>query len=124
MGQSDSDSNSDDELQSLVLHAPEVGQVLQSMWAKSKLPTNYKIPWKAWNLLTPEAREAYTTARSKILGRGETGGGGGLSPNSTEARVMTKPTKPTLAQQARMMWDYPLTPKTVTGARLKHSDRY
>jgi hypothetical protein len=59
------DEDSDDE---------DIRTMLQTMRERSKFPDDYKIPPKAWKLLSPEARDAFIAERDKAVKSGTAGG--------------------------------------------------
>lgn len=46
---------------------PDIRTILQTSWECTKLPTDYRIPTKAWDLLTNEAREAFLVERNTAI---------------------------------------------------------
>jgi hypothetical protein len=45
----------------------DIRVMLKIMRGKGKLPDEYRIPSKAWSLLSPEAREAFINTRDTAL---------------------------------------------------------
>lgn len=121
----DEDSGSDEELAGL-LRNPNIWAALQSIQGKSTLPAEYKIPRKAWDLMSPTAREEFTTARNQILDGGESGGGGGGGkiPKQYGGQDMTRPGR--LTSPPRLMnrnRKHHWTLKTQTRRHRRHSAR-
>jgi len=58
----ESDADSDDDLRTMLKFARDM----------KKLPDDYKIPSKAWSLLSQEARDAFIAERNKITGNNDT----------------------------------------------------
>jgi hypothetical protein len=70
-----SDDESDDDLENLRI-------ALKLVRGRGTLPEDYRIPSKAWSLLSPEAKEAFTSERDKVLAKAG-GSDSGATPEKT-----------------------------------------
>ena len=52
----------------------DIRTLLKAARDRSKLPDDYKIPPKAWKLLSPEARDTFIAERDKVLEKSDTTG--------------------------------------------------